>query len=249
MNNNIQTNWICPVCNKNMIEAPNGVCSVCYGKLKKKYIHSYEFWDKWEKDELENMKILFNPEIHEQNVRRVMERETNEWSHIVRNGLSAVQVLIDILDNVDAETGTDADIVWHRRRVCFMKDMVEQLGDSYFTPATSQQISDFTQSAIDFWNGRISKYEAKNRYEDMKRILQKDDITRWDSKSFLLWMIQEEDFFDWMWGQWFECLYACYSEPCNDNIWINLFHKHFSIEIKSWVNGTTINMIDMQTNL
>ena len=48
-----------------------------------------------------------------------------------------------------------------------MKDMVEQLGLRYFAPATPQQIFDFTQSAIDFWNDKISHREAKDKYDSM----------------------------------------------------------------------------------
>lgn len=203
-NNSIQTNQMCPVCHSFMIEAPNGVCSVCHGKHKKMYEHSSFM--------------------------------SNEWTKISQNGLSAVEVLIDILDNIDADTGTDADIIWHRRRVYFMKDMVEQLGLNYFAPATSQQIFDFTQSAIDFWNDKISHREAKDKYDSMTRILQKKDITQWDSKSFLLWMIQEREDFDWIWDQWFECLHNCIPERCNDNIWISLLVQHFSEEINAWVN-------------
>ncbi|MDU1893050.1 MAG: hypothetical protein E6767_20430 [Dysgonomonas sp.] len=219
-------NQICLVCYANMIEAPNGVCMVCYEKLKKEYFHSREYWEEYV-NAYQTRQL--KPEIFEKNVTNYINFEDEDWNEVSKDGLSAVQVFIDILDSVDI------NVIWHKRRVHFMKDMVERLDKGYFTPANQQQVADFVQSSIDFWNGKISKKEAKDIYDKMRGILQKKDITEWDSKSFLLWMIEEKEQFDWMWEQWFGCLRECIPNPYNDSLWIELFQKHFPDEIQAWV--------------
>ena len=60
----------------------------------------------------------------------------------------------------------------------------------------------------------------------------------WEPKDFLLWMMHTEDYFDWMWYQWFECIRCCITDKRNDKLWIMMFHKHFHNEIQSWVDNT-----------
>lgn len=229
MSNYIQSYRTCPVCYQRCVDAPNGVCTVCYSKEKKAYLHEYEWHDKqvdwWP------IGTKIDPIVHEGNVRRSIESELEKWNDVSVNGLSAVQVLIDILDDID-----DLDNhIWHRRRIHFMKDMVQRLDKGYFPRATKQQITDFAQSAVDFWDGKISRNEADKKSDNMRGILQKRDRGKWEAKDFLLWMMEPQDSFDWMWDCWFSCIHDCIPDSYNDAIWIELIQKHFPNEIKEWV--------------
>ena len=139
-----------------------------------------------------------------------------------------------ILDYIE----DDKDHQWHKHRIRFMQDMVKELDMKYFAPATRQQIDDFAQSAADFWDGKITTQEARERLLFMRKIVQKDIMksSDWEPKDFLLWMMETEEVFDWMWSQWFECIHACIPDKCNDELWIKMFHKHFHSEIKVWVD-------------
>lgn len=157
-----------------------------------------------------------------------------EWNEIKINGLDAIKVFTEyILDNVE----DDEKHQWHKRRIRFMQDMVERLDKKYFPNATPQQLKDFTQAAVDFWEGIITSQEAKEQLQTMRKIVQKDimKVSDWESKDFLLWMMEPEDNFDWMWEQWFECIRDCIPDKCNDELWIEMFHRHFSNEIKTWI--------------
>ena len=230
MNNNTQSHEICPVCNQRIIESPNGVCLVCYNKAKRDYIHDYQWHKNWY---FKMHEITETSEIQEYNIHSWMTHEQNNWNEVIQNGLSAIQVFIDILDDME----DDKNHTWHKRRIRFMQDMVERLDSGCFAPATKQQIAEYAQYAVDFWDGKISNKEAKEKTIKMEELLQKriEDI-KWNAKDFLLWMMHREDFFDWMWDQWFECLHDCISAPCNDKLWIELFHKHFPKEIEAWAD-------------
>ena len=160
---------------------------------------------------------------------------TKDWIKENSNGLGAIKVIAEsILDYIE----DDKDHQWHKHRIRFMQDMVKELDLKYFAPATRQQIDDFAQSAADFWDGKITTQEARERLLFMRKIVQKDIMksSDWEPKDFLLWMMETEEVFDWMWSQWFECIHACIPDKCNDELWIKMFHKHFHNEIKVWVD-------------
>ena len=158
-----------------------------------------------------------------------------EWNEIKINGLDAIKVFTEyILDEIE----DDEKHLWHKRRICFMQDMVRELDMKYFAPATRKQIGDFAQAAINFWDGKITIQDAKAKLRSMEKIVQKDILESygWEPKDFLLWMMETEEVFDWMWSQWFECIHACIPDKCNDELWIKMFHKHFHNEIKAWID-------------
>lgn len=72
----------------------------------------------------------------------------------------------------------------------------------------------------------------------MCKIVQKDIMksSDWEPKDFLLWMMETEEVFGWMWYQWFECIHACIPDKYNDELWIKMYHKHFHNEIKAWID-------------
>lgn len=159
----------------------------------------------------------------------------DDWHKIDVNGLGAVQLIGEyILDTIE----DDAKHLWHKRRICFMQDMVRELDMKYFAPVSREQIDDFAQAAINFWDGKMNIQDAKAKLRSMEKIIQKDTLkySGWESKDFLLWMMMPEENFDWMWDQWFECIHACIPDKCNDELWIKMFHKHFHDEIKAWID-------------
>ncbi len=212
------------------LEEHNEVCSVCFEKLRREYVDRRKFWESFENISQQKSKNPRSPEEIEKSINSLIKTDIEEWNKLTKDGLSAMQVFIDILD------GHDADVVWHRRRINFMKDLIEKLDIKYFAPASRQEVAYFAQSAVDFWNDKISHLEMKKQYNYMKNVLQihYSETTNWDSKNFLLWMTEDQKCFDWMWDQWFECIRVCIPDKCNDKHWIELFHKHFSEEIMAW---------------
>ena len=213
-------NKICPVFEQHPICLPHEVCAVCYEKAKNIFAESEE---------------CLNQIIKRRDGLECDLSLTKDWIKENSNGLGAIKVIAEsILDYIE----DDKDHQWHKHRIRFMQDMVKELDLKYFAPATRQQIDDFAQSAADFWDGKITTQEARERLLFMRKIVQKDIMksSDWEPKDFLLWMMETEEVFDWMWSQWFECIHACIPDKCNDELWIKMFHKHFHNEIKVWVD-------------
>lgn len=211
---------ICPICKHHPIALPNSVCTVCYHKVR---IASSVDEEMVKKERLALQGIKYHSYLED------------EWDRIKIDGLDAIKVFTEyILDDIE----DDETHQWHKRRIRFMQDMVERLDKKYFPNATSQQIKDFAQAAVDFWDGKITTQEARERLLSMRKIVQKDIMksSDWEPKDFLLWMMETEEVFDWMWSQWFECIHACLPDKCNDELWIKMFHKHFHNEIKAWID-------------
>ena len=213
-------NNICPVCGKYPIYPPHEVCLDCYQKTK-----NNSGLDEALKETEERAKEGVT--LHHYLI--------DDWHKIDVNGLGAVQLIGEyILDTIE----DDAKHLWHKRRICFMQDMVRELDIKYFAPASREQIDDFAQAAINFWDGKMTIQDAKAKLRSMEKIIQKDTLkySGWEPKDFLLWMMMPEEVFDWMWDQWFECIHACIPDNCNDELWIKMFHKHFHDEIKAWID-------------
>lgn len=168
------------------------------------------------------------------------EYTTSEWEELVGDGLKVVIVMIEIVDDIEP---TPADKEWHKRRIAFMYDLIGLLDKSLFLPATSEQVDFYRQQGVDFWNGKISKQEAKQLVEECLKTLSMDIFSdTWNAKGILTWMLETEESFDWMWYQWFTCLYSSL-EPnlLNENEWIHLFQKHFSDVIQDWCSDKVAN--------
>lgn len=213
-------NKICPVCGKNPIYPPHEVCLDCYQRTKNNSGLDEALKER-EKLASEG-RVLHHYLI-------------DDWHNIDMNGLGAIQLIGEyILDEIE----DDEKHLWHKQRIRFMQDMVKELDMKYFAPATRQQIDDFAQSSVDFWDGKTTIQEARERHLSMCKIVQKDIMksSDWEPKDFLLWMMETKEVFDWMWHQWFECIHACIPDKCNDELWIKMYHKHFHNEIKAWID-------------
>ena len=226
---------ICPVCETNPIAAPHKVCRICYNKVKAYYVQPREHFEReQEKFRLEWLKDGKNlpPETIEHNITFCMKNEAGRWERIVGNGLSAVFVMIEAVDDRDAATA------FHRRRITFMRDLIDRLDPALFEPAAKEQVDIFVQAAVDFWNGKISEDERGRIQREFDLIMPKADPTDWDAKSIVHWMIGLEDYLGWMWYQWFESVYDAIPDELPDDVWIELFKKHFADIITEWVLTT-----------
>ena len=148
-------NKICPVCEQHPICLPHEVCAVCYEKAKNIFAESEE---------------CLNQIIKRRDGLECDLSLTKDWIKENSNGLGAIKVIAEsILDYIE----DDKDHQWHKHRIRFMQDMVKELDLKYFAPATRQQIDDFAQSAADFWDGKITTQEARERLLFMRKIVQK----------------------------------------------------------------------------
>lgn len=94
----------------------------------------------------------------------------DDWHKIDVNGLGAVQLIGEyILDTIE----DDAKHLWHKRRICFMQDMVRELDMKYFAPVSREQIDDFAQAAINFWDGKMNIQDAKAKLRSMEKLFKR----------------------------------------------------------------------------
>ena len=122
----------CPVCGQHHIYPPHEVCLACYQKTKQ----SSGFYEALKERE----KLASE--------RRVLHHYLiDDWHKIDINGLGAVQLIGEyILDTIE----DDVKHLWHKRRICFMQDMVRELDVKYFAPASREQIDDLRKRLLIF---------------------------------------------------------------------------------------------------
>ncbi len=222
---------ICPVCNLKPVLKPHKVCFHCYEKIERSYNSPREIFEKsQEKQRLEWLEKgeILSQETIERNINFAMKDEAETWGRIVGDGLSAVFIMIEAIDE------QEPSIIFHCRRIAFMHDLIHQLNPSLFFPATDEEIDNFMQAASDFWNGQISESERQKAKIEFSTILEDKKPSDWTAVSVLHWMINLQGHFDWMWFQWFECIYDAIVGELSDEIWIELFQKHFKDEIMQW---------------
>lgn len=107
-------NKICPVCEKYPIYPPHEVCLDCYQKTKNNsgLDEALKETEECAKEGVTLCHYLID-----------------DWHKIDVNGLGAVQLIGEyILDTIE----DDAKHLWHKRRICFMQDMVRELDMKYF---------------------------------------------------------------------------------------------------------------------
>ena len=225
---------ICPVCGAKPAALPHKVCLSCYNKVKNIYIKPRVLFERGqEKFRLEWLgegKIL-SPETIERNITFLMKSEAERWNRIVGAGLSAVFVMIEAVDD------SEPTIVFHRRRIAFMRDLIHSLDPALFAPATKGEIAGVMQSAAEFWDGKITDGERRQIQKKFDTLMPDNTPNDWNAKSIVHWMLHLQSYFDWMWYQWFESVYDAIPEALSDDIWIGLFKKHFSDEITQWVSN------------
>ena len=227
-------NKTCPICFSNPILSPNGVCSVCYDKLKKNEVHSKNQIIEAEKKFLAKYYPNATQETFEKRVESKMKFQKEQWEGMTQDGLSAVCLAVIVVDEAEhLPTWKE----WHYRRVAFIKDLINCLPDSLFVPAPREQLNTYMNKALDHWNGRLTEEEREETYNDFKMLIdKKTSPSEWDEKSLPLWMMQKRESFDWMWEQFMDCIYECVPEKyeLSDDEWMALYHKHFSDILEKW---------------
>jgi len=226
---------VCLVCNTKLIAPPHKVCLSCYNKAKNIYISPKEYFEKGQEKQriqwLNDGKVLV-PEVIERNITFLMKSEKERWDRIVGDGLSAVFVMIEAIDDMEPTTS------FHCRRIAFMCDLIKCLDAKLFAPATKEQVESFMESTTDFWNGKISEDERLHVQKEFEKVMPDATPNDWNAKSIVHWMIHLQNYFDWMWYQWFESVYDSIPDELPDDVWINLFKKHFADVITQWVSVT-----------
>jgi hypothetical protein len=210
------------------------VCGACYTHYKNDTVHARE-WVERQLNKTPNPKAT--PETRERNILYQMFQEADEWAILTREGLSNVCIAVDAIDDDDDLP----DKAGHKRRIAFMLDLVAYLPDELFAPATRAQLDAALRVAIDYWDGKVADDKRKIAHEQLRAVLDKTDSTKWDIHSLPLWTLQPESFFDWMWYQWFDCVWSCFSSELKkqfESTVMELLQKHFHNEIQNWVNLT-----------
>ena len=229
-------NKFCPICNKLPISSPNGVCISCYQHLKRDEVPSYEQVVESCKKRLFRSFPNATQETLEKNIESSMKFHKESWESMVKNGLKAVYLAVIVVDEA-AHLPTWKE--WHKRRIGFISDLISLLPDRLFEPASREQINQYMKHAIDYWDGKLSEEDRETIYNEFKILIdKKTNNSTWDEKSLPLWMMQKEEFFNWMWYQFMDCIYECISEEYNlgDDQWMGLFQKHFSDVLSHWVS-------------
>jgi len=222
----------CPVCRKNPVLPPNGVCRACYEHLKRNEVNSREQIESHMKRRYPTASI----EMLEKYVVSSMDCQYEQWESMTKNGLSAVSLAIIVVDEAKHLPDWKA---WHRRRIAFMSDLIALLPDSLFAPVTRSHMDAYTQSALLYWEDKLPEEEREQIYQKFKLLIdKKTNNSTWDEKSLPLWMMQKQDFFDWMWQQFMDCIYECVPQHAelSDDEWMMLYHKHFSDVLHKWVS-------------
>lgn len=213
----------CLICKCNATINSHDVCQNCLDKVKLIYIKPIELIF-----EKQNERKVAD-EVREKNVLKRLEWQQEEWEHFSRDGVTAKKVAIEILD------GIESNLAWHKRRVNYVMDCINQVDKSEFLPATSTQVSDYLASASKYWKNELSKFDAidlKNTFSDILGKTKRDNS--WDIQNLLLWLMTDEEFFDWIWHQYFEYVSDSLRECLNDAQIFETMYKHFSIEIMDW---------------
>jgi hypothetical protein len=178
--------------------------------------------------------IRETPDEREKSIEAHVRFDAEEWNKHTENGLSAVFTMIEILDAVDEERVTDA---WHRRRIAFVYNLIDRLDRRLFLPVSEDRVRSFMDTTMGYWDKTVSDAERETAEAEMRVLLKKENLSSWDAKSLLLWMAHKEDMFDWMWYQWFDCVFSCIPKELDDSIWTELFRKHFSEIIRAWADS------------
>ena len=221
----------CPVCEANPIDSPHEVCETCYNKVKSYYVHPRKHFERGQEKHRQNWlkdgKIL-KPEVIEHNIKFGMKSEAEQWARIVGNGLSAVVVMIEAIDDQEPTPA------FHRRRIAFMYDLINRLDPALFAPASKVEVESFMKSAIAFWNDEIAEDERQSIHKAFSELMPDKTPCDWSAKSIVHWMISLQSHFDWMWFQWFESVYDAIPNELSYAVWMELFKKHFSDSIEEW---------------
>ena len=230
-------NKTCPFCFRDPVLLPNNVCGSCCERLRQNEVRSREQVEAEMRRHHERHLPNATQEVFERNVARALKSDLEDWARMTPNGLQAATLATTV---VDEAAHLPTTMVWHRRRMAFVKELISALPGSLFAPATRPQLNEYTQKALDYWNGKLTEDDRKKLYDDLSKIIEKKTPPgTWDEKSLPLWMLQKREFFDWMWEQFMDCVYECVPADCgfSDDDWIVLYRKHFPDVLEQWAQG------------
>jgi len=133
-------NKTCPICSKEEILSPNGVCLTCYEHLKSYEIPSREKIAIGAERRLRENYSNATKETLEKNIESAVKFHQENLDNMTKNGLKAVQLAIIVVDEAKhLPTWRE----WHRRHIAFIKNLIEQLPISIFAPVTKEQMNAF----------------------------------------------------------------------------------------------------------
>ena len=225
----------CPICSREEILPPNGVCRICYEHLKEDEVPSREKMTAGVRKRFRENYPNAAQETVEKNIESAMKFHQEKWDSMTKGGLKAVQLAAIVVDDAKHLPTWKA---WHRRRIAFVSDLIAFLPDALFAPATRAQLNRYTRTAVDYWDGKLSEESREQIYREFEiQIDKKTNPSTWDEKSLPLWMMQTRDFFDWMWEQFMDCVYECVPVEFDltDSDWMCLYHRHFSDVLEQWI--------------
>ena len=228
---------ICPVCHSEPTRTPHNVCAACLQKYRREIVHTRE----WAEQRFSGYDKTpdgspIPPDMMAQNIQRHMHSEEEAWARITDGGLCASRVAVDAIDE-DGELPKQTN---HPRRIAFMLDLIALLPDSCFVPASREQVSEALLVAKDYWDGQATDAQRKQAHDKLRDMLGKTNPSNWDLHSLPLWTLETECFFDWMWYQWFDCVWSCIPDEMVINVdcvFTELLQKHFPDEIRNWVDN------------
>ncbi|QTA27104.1 hypothetical protein [Escherichia albertii] len=195
----------CPICLIHSITLPHGVCQVCFNRLKAWHFHTSDFWkESWE--------ILSSP------------------------CLSAIDVAVIIVDAAgESLLETQREKEWHLRRLLFIGDCIDHLDDAVFFPVPRSEINACKKMAIDYWHHQSSlSITLDDISGHICSSLNIRSFSKWDATMLIGLLASGEDNLDFMWWQFIESAVCCIRNKFSEEEWLNLFHKHFHIELQRW---------------
>ncbi|CTV74924.1 TPA: hypothetical protein RY491_002274 [Escherichia albertii] len=195
----------CPICLIHSITLPHGVCQVCFNRLKAWHFHTSDFWkESWE--------ILSSP------------------------CLSAIDVAVIIVDAAgESLLEPQREKEWHLRRLLFIGDCIDHLDDAVFFPVPRSEINACKKMAIDYWHHQSSlSITLDDISGHICSSLNIRSFSKWDATMLIGLLASGEDNLDFMWWQFIESAVCCIRNKFSEEEWLNLFHKHFHIELQRW---------------
>lgn len=225
---------ICPICGKNPIFLPHGVCRECFQHYKSENVHDAC----WHLENRKRLGLSMEPAFLQRDIELSIKEELDEWEHLTKKGLSACTLASDVIDN-SSEDATNP--CWLKREAFFMIDLIRALPQELFSPVTVMQMDAYLQSATNYWNGKLTEQEKTCILKKFAAVLDKQSsVSAWDEKSLPIWLMELSDTesFDWMLGQLMDCIVSCnIKDELSDVHWAELFQKHFPEELARWVHG------------
>ncbi|WP_259469045.1 hypothetical protein [Salmonella enterica] len=236
---------LCPICRVNRLMTPHEVCDVCFNKIKRRWVHSRQFWEnvsgESEAQRRGHRETSVTQEQHKHNVDFRINSEIERWKIRTSPKLTAVSVAIDIIDGTGEaimDCGAESELAWHLQRLNFVSDCIDRLNDDLFLPASREQLNNCKKMAFDFWRQKDPDGNLREISQYIRHVTDDKHRAKWDAKTLLGMMASDVDDLDFMWTQFIESAVACVEDEFSTATWMMLFDKHFSAEIQQWAIST-----------